>query len=162
MREKIALIVLFVTTLLFGVINGGGIYEEIVVGPVWSSSPPTSFALIQEPNGLSLASFWVPFHIIANIFLVLSLVMYWKERRRRNLLLVALGLYTLIRIVTLLYFVPEITEFMNTSPNGPFSAELAARANQWNTLSWIRTFVGEIIVNVLLLLAISQPDKERK
>ncbi len=161
MKEKWAFFVLFITILLFGVINGGGLYEEIVVGPVWSASPPASFALIQEPEGLSLTSFWIPFHIIANIFLILALVLYWKEKRPRNLLLVALGLYALIRIATFLYFVPEITEFMNTPSTGPFSAELAARADQWRTLSWIRT-IGEIVVNVLLLLALTQLDKERE
>lgn len=47
------------------------------------------------------------------------------------------------------------------SMTDPFSAELAARADQWTTLSWIRT-IGEIVVNVILLLAIIKPDKERE
>ncbi|ALC83010.1 MULTISPECIES: hypothetical protein [Bacillus] len=115
--------------------------------------------MIQEPDGISLISFWVPFHILANIFLVIALVMYWKEKRPRNLLLAVLGLYLLIRIATFFYFVPEITDFMNTPPTGPSSVALAARADQWTTLSWLRT-IGEIAVNVLLLLAITKPGKE--
>lgn len=57
MKNKLAYLTLFITVLLFGVLNGGGIFEEIVVVPVWSASPPASFALIQKPNGLSLTSF---------------------------------------------------------------------------------------------------------
>ncbi|MGG3640145.1 hypothetical protein [Bacillus gobiensis] len=48
---------------------------------------------------------------------------------------------------------------MNTPPTGPSSVALAARADQWTTLSWLRT-IGEIAVNVLLLLAITKPGKE--
>lgn len=31
MREKFAFLTLFITVLLFGIVNGGGIYEEVIV-----------------------------------------------------------------------------------------------------------------------------------
>jgi hypothetical protein len=158
MKNKFAFLTLFITVLLFGVLNGGGIYEEIVVAPVWSASPPTSFALIQEPSGLSLTSFWISFHIAANIFLVIALVLHWQNKRRRDYLLVVLGLYLIIRIATFAYFAPEIIAFENTPAHGPFSPELEARAKLWTTLSWFRT-ICEIGINILLLLAIIKPGK---
>lgn len=160
MREKFAFLTLFITVLLFGVVNGGGLYEEMIVAPVWSASPPESFALIQPPDGLALINFWIPFHIAANIFLIIALIMNWKAKKRRTYLLVVLGLYAIIRIVTFAYFAPEITFFQNTPAEGPFSPELAARAELWTMLSWLRT-IGEIGINILLLLALIQPGFQR-
>ncbi|SEC28559.1 hypothetical protein SAMN05443246_3582 [Paenibacillus sp. GP183] len=158
MKSKLAFLTLFITVLLFGVLNGGGLYEEIVVAPVWSESPPASFALIQAPNGLSLTSFWILFHIAANILLIIALVINWQHRKRRNYLLIVLGLYMVIRGATFAYFAPEIIAFENTPAQGPFSPEFAARAKLWTTLSWLRT-IGEIGIYILLLLAVIQPGK---
>lgn len=161
MKSKLSLFTLFMTVLLFGILNGGGIFEEIVVVPVWSASPPASFALIQEPDGLSLTSFWIPFHIAANIFLIIALILNWQNKKRRSHLLIVLGMYLVIRIATFAYFAPEIIAFENIPSQGPFSPELAARAQLWATLSWLRT-IGEIGINILLLLAIIQPGKYNK
>lgn len=161
MKNKFAFLTLFITVLLFGVLNGGGIFEEIVVAPVWSASPPTSFALIQGPNGLSLTSFWIPFHIAANIFLVITLVLNWQYQVRRNYLLIVLAIYLVIRVATFAYFAPEIIAFEKTLAQGPFSPELEARAELWTTLSWFRT-IGEIGINILLLLAIIKPGEKVK
>lgn len=49
--------------------------------------------------------------------------------------------------------------FENTPAQGPFSPELAARAERWATLGWFRT-IGEIGINILLLLALIQPGKK--
>lgn len=161
MKNNLAFVSLFITVLLFGVLNGGGLFEEIVVAPVWSASPPSSFALIQAPNGLSLTSFWIPFHIAANIFLVIALILNWQNRIRRNYLLIVLAVYLVIRVVTFTYFAPEIIAFENTPAQGLDSPELEARAERWTILSWFRT-VGEIGINILLLLAIIQPGKRDK
>lgn len=75
--------------------------------------------------------------------------------------MIVLGLYLVIRIVTFAYFAPEIIAFENTPAEGLFSPELAARAERWTTLSWLRT-IGEIGINILLLLAIIQPGKRDK
>jgi hypothetical protein len=161
MKNKFALLTLFITILLFGVLNGGGLFEEIVVAPVWSASPPASFSLIQEPNGLTLTNFWIPFHISANIFLIIALVLNWQYIKRRNYLLAVLGLYIVIRVATFAYFAPEIIAFENIPAEGPFSPELADRAEQWTTLSRLRG-VGEIGINILLLLALIQPGTREK
>ena len=161
MKNNLAFLTLFITVLLFGVLNGGGIFEEIVVAPVWSASPPTSFALIQGPDGLSLTSFWIPFHIAANIFLVIALVLNWQNRIRRNYLLIVLAIYLVIRVATFAYFAPEIIAFENTPAQGPYSPELKARAELWTILSLFRT-IGEIGINILLLIAIIQPKKRDK
>jgi hypothetical protein len=40
---------------------GGGLYEHIVLMPIWSASPPSSFRIIQRGTGVLLQRFWYPF-----------------------------------------------------------------------------------------------------
>lgn len=156
MKYKLAFPALFMTVLLFSVLNGGGLYEEIIVSPVWSADLPSSLALIQQPSGLTLTDFWIPFHIGANIFLILALIFNWPSYKTRIYLLVVLGLYLLIRGATFTYFAPEIIDFEHTLASGMTDPELATRVERWITLSWVRT-VAEVGIFILLLLAFVQP-----
>ncbi len=65
------------------------------------------------------------------IALVAALALNWRAPRRRMLLLTGLGVHIVMRVWTLLYFVPEITQFMATDPNSPSSPELADRVARW-------------------------------
>lgn len=161
MKSRFAFLSLIITVLLFGVLNGGGLYEEIIIAPVWSASPPTSLALIQEPNGLTLIDFWIPFHIGANIFLIIALILNWQTYKLRSYLLVVLCIYLIIRVATFAYFAPEIIAFENTFAEGPDDPELAARVKRWIMLSWFRT-IGEIGINIILLMAIIQPRARKE
>jgi hypothetical protein len=72
---------------------GGGLYEHIVLTPLWSASPPSSFAIIQPGTGVPLQKFWIPVHATITIFLILSLVLTWKQIEVRRFLLIGLGSY---------------------------------------------------------------------
>src|SRR5437870_410778 len=52
---------------------GGGLYEHIVLTPLWSASPPRSFTVIQPGTGVPLQRFWIPIHaaITLSIFAAL-------------------------------------------------------------------------------------------
>jgi hypothetical protein len=41
---------------------GGGLYEHIVITPIWSASVPSSFSIIQPDTGVPLQNFWLPVH----------------------------------------------------------------------------------------------------
>jgi len=58
---------------------GGGLYEHIVLTPVWSKSPPSSFSIIQPTTGVPLQRFWIPVHASITLFIILSLVMTWSD-----------------------------------------------------------------------------------
>ena len=60
---------------------GGGLYEQIVLTPLWSRSPPSSFAIIQPVAGVPLQNFWIPVHAAITIFIVLSLFLTWRQIR---------------------------------------------------------------------------------
>jgi hypothetical protein len=51
---------------------GGGQFEHIVVVPIWSASPPSSFAIIQRGTGVPLQRFWMPVHAAITVFMLLT------------------------------------------------------------------------------------------
>src|ERR687892_2391007 len=77
---------------------GGGLYEQIVLTPMWSASPPSSFATIQPGTGVPLQKFWIPVHVAITIFLILSLALAWHKAEVRRLLLIGFGSYIVMRV----------------------------------------------------------------
>jgi hypothetical protein len=47
---------------------GGGLYEHIVLTPLWSKAPPSSFAIIQPRTDVPLQRFWIPVHAAISVF----------------------------------------------------------------------------------------------
>jgi len=74
---------------------GGGLYETIVVDPVWPSRPD-----IVQPNrgGISRKRFWIPAHTAFELLLVTALVTAWSLPEVRFWLLIALGSHAVMRI----------------------------------------------------------------
>jgi hypothetical protein len=117
---------------------GGGLYESIVLAPIWSASPPSSFAIIQPDTGVPLQRFWIPVHAAITLFIVLALVMTWAGVPVRRLLLAALASYIVMRTWSGLYFIPEMLAFQKVPLDSPPSAELAARVSRWTFWTWFR------------------------
>ena len=69
---------------------GDGLYESIILMPLWSKSPPSSFAIIQPATGMPLQRFWIPVHVAITLCLIVALVLTWGEPTVRRLLLLAL------------------------------------------------------------------------
>src|SRR5918996_4033496 len=77
---------------------GGGLYEQIVLTPLWSASPPSSFSIIQPGTGVPLQNFWIPVHAAITIFILLSLFLTWRRIKVRYRLLIGLGSYIVMRV----------------------------------------------------------------
>jgi hypothetical protein len=90
---------------------GGGLFEHIVLIPLWSKSPPSSFAIIQPGTGVPLQNFWIPVHAAITVFLILSLIFAWRERKVRRLLLIGLASYIVMRAWSGLFFIRESWSF---------------------------------------------------
>ena len=110
---------------------GGGLYEHIVLTPMWSKSPPSSFSIIQPTTGVPLQRFWIPVHAAITLFIILSLMMTWSDMTVRRLLLVALVCYIVMRVWSFLFFIPEMLAFQNVPLDSAPSADLAARVSRW-------------------------------
>ena len=76
---------------------GGGLYEHIVLTPLWKRSPPASFSVIQPNTGVPLQRFWIPVHLAITVLVVAALVLTFSEAAVRRFLLIGLGSYNLRR-----------------------------------------------------------------
>jgi len=110
---------------------GGGLYETLILMPLWSASPPSSFAVIQPGTGVPLQTFWIPVHAAITIFVLLSLLLNWKEPAVRRLLLIGLASYLVMRAWSGLYFIPEMLDFQKVPLDSPPSEELSSRVASW-------------------------------
>jgi hypothetical protein len=132
---------------------GGGLFEHVVLVPQWSASPPSSFSIIQPGTGVPLQNFWIPVHAAITILIVLSLILTWKERRVRNLLLIGLGSYIIMRVWSALFFIREMLEFQKIPLDSAPSAELSGRVASWTFWSVFREPL-DIITFLCFLLAL--------
>jgi hypothetical protein len=117
---------------------GGGLYEHIVLTPIWSASPPSSFSIIQPGTGVPLQRFWIPVHAAITIFILLSLVLTWNDVRVRRLLLIGVASYVVMRAWSGLFFIPEMLAFQKIPVGAAPSAELSTRVARWTYWTWFR------------------------
>ena len=117
---------------------GGGLYEHIVLMPLWSKSPPSSFSVIQPATGVPLQRFWIPVHILITLAFIASLVLAWGDRPVRQLLLIALGSYIIMRAWSAVYFIPRMLAFQKVPLDSPPSDELSRRVARWTFWTWLR------------------------
>src|SRR5688500_20090977 len=110
---------------------GGGLYEHIVINPIWSKSPPSSFTIIQRGTGVPLQRFWIPVHGAISVFMLSSLFLTWNDVRVRGLLLIAFAAYLVMRAWSGVFFIPQMLAFQKIPPDSPASAELSARVARW-------------------------------
>jgi hypothetical protein len=83
---------------------GGGLYEAVVVDPAWPKRP----GIIQAHNGgISRRRFWIPAHTVFEVLLIVALIAAWHDADVRLALLVALAGHALMRVWSLVDFVPE-------------------------------------------------------
>lgn len=132
---------------------GGGLYEHIVLTPLWSASPPSSFSIIQPGTGVPLQNFWIPVHAAITIFILTSLFLTWRQIKVRRLLLIGLGSYIIMRIWSGLFFIREMLAFQKVPVDSPPSAELSARVASWTFWTWFREPL-DIISFLCFLLAL--------
>src|SRR5215510_6413259 len=132
---------------------GGGLYEHVVLTPLWSASPPSSFAIIQPGTGVPLQKFWIPVPTAITVFLMLSLVLTWRQMEVRRLLLIGLSSYIVMRVWSGLYFIREMLAFQHIPLDSPPSVELSARVARWTFWTWFREPL-DLISFVCFLLAL--------
>src|ERR687892_1191183 len=130
---------------------GGGLYEQIVLTPLWSASPPSSFSIIQPGTGVPLQNFWIPVHAAITIFILLSLLLTWRQIKVRQRLLIGLGSYIVMRVWSALYFIPEMLAFQKLPLDSPSNVDLSARVASWTFWTWFREPLDVISLLCFLL-----------
>jgi hypothetical protein len=111
--STVPLVLIAITTLAACATLGGGLYEFLVVDPAWPERP----GIIQSRNGgVSRARFWVPAHTVFEVLLIITLVVAWGAGDVRVALLVALVSHAVMRVWSLVDFVPKAVAFEKADP----------------------------------------------
>jgi hypothetical protein len=132
---------------------GAGFYEHVVLTPLWSRSPPSSFAVIQKGTGVPLQRFWIPVHAAITIFFLLALFTTWSDPTVRRFLIIALVSYIVMRAWSGVYFIREMLAFQKIPVDSRPSPELSKRVARWTFWTWFREPL-DIISFVFSLLAL--------
>ena len=98
-----------------GAALGGGLYESMVLVPLWSKSPPASFAIIQPGTGVPLQYFWIPVHVAITLFMVAAIALTWRDPRVRRWLLAGAASYVVMRAWSAVFFIPGMLAFQSIS-----------------------------------------------
>jgi len=92
---------------------GGGLYECLVLDPIWPSRP----AIIQPKHGgVSRRRFWIPIHTLFEVVLVAAVVVTWGDDDVRIAMLVALTSHAVMRVWSFADFVPKAVAFEKADP----------------------------------------------
>jgi hypothetical protein len=137
------LVLIAITTLAACVTLGGGLYEYLVIDPYWPKRP----GIIQARNGgVSRARFWIPAHIAFEVLLVVALIAAWGEPDVWLALLVALISHALMRVWSLVDFVPKALAFEKADP----AMVDEAAAVRWTRRSLLRLPLDLITCTAML------------
>ncbi len=129
---------LFISMLIYFLMNGAQLFETAVIVPKWTAAPPESFQMFKGKYGLDFKIFWIVFHSIHEITFILAIIFCWKLDSVRNWLLVLFAIHFAVRVWTLAYFAPNIIEFQEIANTTGGGDGLRERAIQWKNLNYIR------------------------
>ena len=149
---------LIIAIILWAMLIGGIAYSHIVFFPAYLSHLPESTSLVTGEYGLHDENFWLFVHPLAMLFTIITLILNWKIKARRKLILITLGIYVAAIIVTAIYFVPGLLAFAESNKTTTVTpSEWLKRGKTWQRLSWIRgTFM---LLGFLILLIALTKDK---
>jgi len=121
-------ILIAAATLLACASLGGGLYETAVVDPAWPARP----AIISpRQGGIDRKRFWLPAHTAFEVALIVAVILSWGEATVRTALLIALGAHAVMRVWSLLDFVPKALAFEKADDVDEAAARKWTRRSRW-------------------------------
>jgi len=132
---------LFYSICAYFIMNGAQVWETAIMVPAWTEAPPASLLFFQKPYGLDFKIFWIVTHGIHELIFIIALVLNWKIKPRRNLMLLVLAGHIAVRAWTLLYFAPTIMEFQQIPYSDTVDTLLQEKAAQWRNLNYVRVAI---------------------
>jgi hypothetical protein len=149
---------LLITTLIYFIMNGAGIFETAVIIPKWTASPPASFQIFKGEYGIDLKFFWIAMHSIHEITFIVAIIFCWHIAGIREWLLALFAIHLGVRVWTLAYFAPNIIEFQKIANGGETNGNLRERTQVWKNLNYIRTglFIATAVGVLIIFLSVVQ------
>lgn len=128
---------------LGGIGLGGGIYETLLIDPVWPDNP----AIVQpRRGGINRKLFWGPIHALYEIALLIATWLAWSEGTVRGWIVAALVIHLAARAWSFAYFIPAALRFEKL---GDLTEEQKRLADRWTRLSRCRPLLQSASVITL-------------
>jgi succinate dehydrogenase hydrophobic anchor subunit len=153
MKNKILKWALFAFTLVLGIYLGGGLFEAVVIVPVWSASADAARYWGSNPlSAVEGARFFLVAAPLSALLGLVTLILGWKAPQpMRFWLRLGLGLFFAMFIATLVFYVPEQLAIKGPKMvRGLTDAEIMSRAGRWVTLNYVRAVYGFVELFVVL------------
>lgn len=140
-RLNFPLIILWLWVLVVTLLMGGGIFEHLVLTPLWAGSPPDS--VTSWPYGVVQARFFGVLTPLAFLLsLALSVASRWMPRQQRKWALIAGIAMIVLGVATVSFFVPILQKTQATRGAGLSGDEITRLVNQFKMWNWARWLVG--------------------
>lgn len=160
MKNNITRWLLFAFTFVFCIYMGGGLFEAVVIVPVWSASVEAARAWGSNPlSAIEAARFFIPVSSISILLGLATLIFGWNAPRpMRFWLRLGLGMFLAMSVATFAYFVPEQLAIKAEPALRIADAELVSRLSRWASLNIFRAVYAFVtIFCVLKALSYSNP-----
>ena len=143
MRKQIAKFLLMASIAAWGIWCGGQVFNELMVIPKWSASPPETIKAFNEIPRKGGAPFFVLFNPLFVILAVASAIFAWKRARRsRKWLALSVVVALAVFAALIFYLVPLVGSTHAHALAGDLpAAEIVARVEEWKFGNRIRLFV---------------------
>lgn len=143
MRNKFALALLIASVIVWGIWCGGQVFNELMVVPIWSVSPPESLKTFAELPRRGGANFFFIFGPLMLILTIAAMFVAWKGVRKARIWLALTAATSIVLFVALVfYLVPLVGSMFQHSITGDLpAAEIIAGVEQWKIGNKIRLIV---------------------
>jgi hypothetical protein len=143
---SIAQIFLWLYVVVLGIQIGGGLYEQLVVMPLWSLSPPDSVVAYHQHNVANPqfapdqgGRFWIFFFPLGALLAIATLVSGLKTRpEHRKWRMVSTILALIVVVFTSAWFILNIIPLTGEGVTNLSGEQITSLTNWWVRLNWIR------------------------
>ena len=142
-------IILWLFVIMMGIEIGAGLYETLVVMPVWSTSPPDSVLAyfhhnVANPQFILNAGgrFWLIFTPLTGLLAIATFLSGLKTApEHRKCRMLGSGLAIIVVAATFAWFVPTLMILMGEAAPKLGGDEITRLTNWWVRLNWVRVVV---------------------
>jgi hypothetical protein len=146
---SIAQIFLWLFVIALGIELGGGLYETLVVMPLWAAAPPDSVTAYYQHNVANPqftlnagGRFWMFATPLVGLAAIAALLSGLKTRPEHRKWRVAGTVLALIVVIsTFAWFVPNIIKLFSEAVTRMSADEITSLTNWWVRLNWVRAVV---------------------
>lgn len=154
-KFSISQLTLFIFVIVLGIELGAGLYEALVVLPIWISAPPDSVLAYHAHNLAnpefvlnSGRRFWMMSTPLTGLTGIIALLTGLKTApRHRMWRTIGTVLAVIVVIATFVWFVPNLIKLLSDTVTTLPRDEVTRIATWWVRLNWLRAavyFVGWI------------------